>query len=586
MGHYIPEELVETVRFRTDIIEVISEYVLLKKRGRNYVGLCPFHSETSPSFTVAPDKQIFHCFGCGVGGNVFRFLMLKENLTFPEAVRWLAERAGVSMPQNFAADSRQLREKERAFQANEMVMNLYCSILNSNEGKVAKRYLAGRGITPEMQKRFQLGFAPLRRDFLLKHLGNRGYRPDELVKLGLIIKSKRNSTRYLDRFRNRVIFPICDVRGRVIGFGGRVLDERQPKYLNSPETKVFNKSKVLYGLHQAGQAIRDSGYAVLVEGYLDVITAHQYGFKNVVAPLGTSLTREQGRQLRRYASEVVIAFDADAAGMAAAVRGLDILQSLGCRVRVAGIPDGKDPDDFIRKRGKAAWQDLIESAPSLIEFKLKHAAKNRRLDSITVKTEVLEAVLPNLAAIKNIVEREESLKRVASYLNLSWEAVSGELRRFVDKGRKKWPISDKIVNNKHNIEQDAREKAERGLLKIVLESPGFIRQVQEELKGDFFRRPGYQNIYDSFLNSDDFQLSKLFEQVKEEEQSLLSGLLAEEKPEGNPHRLLEDYIHIIKRGMKRERREKILQEINRAEKAGDQELVVKLLHKLKHIDAG
>lgn len=580
----LPEELVEEVGARTDLVQLVAEYVHLEKRGRHFVGLCPFHQEKTPSFTVTPEKQLFYCFGCGVGGNAFKFVMLKENVSFPEAVRRLAARAGVRMP---AVAKQETGEMDRVRQAHALAAKFFQDILKNHPvAEEARRYLAARGISREMQERFQLGYAPPHWDALINYLKEQGYAPDELVAWGLAVRGEKG---VYDRFRNRIIFPIADVQGRVIGFGGRVLDDALPKYLNSPETVLFNKGNVLYGIHLAREGIRERGYAVLVEGYADVITAHRYGVTNAVAPLGTALTKQQGQLLLRYTMDVVIAFDADAAGVAASIRGLDLLQEIGCRVRVVTVPEGKDPDEFLRREGIEAWEALVARAVPLLEYKLEKFLSGRRCSTAAEKLAALRYVLPNLRVMRNAVEREEGIRTVERMLSLSWETILGELKKFEANAEEKRLNPDKIANKRHNIVIKGRpEQLEAGLLRLLLEDAGLIPQVRAELGETFFKHSGYQRIFDTILRMGDrfSGPATLANYLEEEEQNILCALLADELAPGDRKRMAEDYIAALKRAQRRDRRQKLLADLAAADRAGDSLRVAELLQEIQRLDAG
>lgn len=581
MGGLIPADVVESVRLATDIVQLIGEYVRLEKKGKNYVGSCPFHQERDPSFTVSPDKQIFYCFGCGTGGNVFKFLMLQENLTFPEAVYRLADRAGITVPRpGGPREGSRAWLEEQAWEINAMVRDFYHHFLTHRpEAKEARSYLERRGVSRHTQGIFQLGYAPPGWDTLLQFLASRNCPSHRAVELGLLIRGERG--KLYDRFRNRLIFPICNAQGRVVGFGGRVLDDSQPKYLNTPETIVFNKGQLLFGLHLARAAIREQGYAIIMEGYMDVITAHQHGIHNAVASLGTSLTAEQGHLLSRYTKDVVIAYDADTAGVAATIRGLDLLQQLGFRVRVVTIPEGKDPDEYIRQHGGEKWRQLVETAASLLDYKLSQAAKKGG-DAASL----LAQVLPNLAAMPGEVEREEGIKRVAARLSLSWEAVRDALQRFSRNSGKKWPNPDKIAKNKHNIIASGRNKAELLLVQLLLHYPGYVREVRQQLGESFPRDPGLRQIYQFICREGEavrVDPAAWMHELDEEEQHLLSQLLMEKIPGDDPVKIIPDLVCTIQRSNIQEKRERLVQELAEAERIGDQGRVARILSDLQSL---
>ena len=367
-GGPIPEEVIERVREHYDIVDVVGRYVQLKKSGRNYFGLCPFHSEKTPSFSVSPEKQIYYCFGCGEGGNVIKFIMEMEQLTFVEAVRRLAEEAAIPLPQVGTISDPEDGPRKRMREALEWACRLYHHILlNTDQGRDAFRYLQERGVSMETIKEFRLGYAPSSGDILLRFLKRKGFSEKLQEEAGLISSSDSATLprRFFDRFRGRVMFPIHDSQGRVIAFGGRMLGEGHPKYLNSPETPLFHKGRQLFNFHRARRAIRRERQAILFEGYMDVIAAWQAGIQTGVASLGTSLSDDQARMIRLNAEHVTICYDADDAGQAAADRGLEVLKERGCLVKVAQMPPGMDPDDFLRKRGADAFREeiLAEALP-------------------------------------------------------------------------------------------------------------------------------------------------------------------------------------------------------------------------------
>jgi len=581
---FIPENTLEDILSRVDIVEVVSDYVRLKKKGKNYVGPCPFHQERDPSFTVSSEKQIFYCFGCGAGGNVFKFLMLYEGLTFQESVENLARRVGVTLPAAGKGFNQQRQKKvDLAFKVNLLAKEFFQHVLNQWEEAVpAREYLQRRGLSPEIISRFELGYAPGAWRGLVRHLNKNGVSADILISLGLAARGKRGA---YDRFRSRVMFPIRNVSGNVVGFGGRILGTGEPKYLNTPETEYFNKSRVLYGLHEARRFIRESGYAVIMEGYMDVISARQHGVNNAVASLGTSLTKDQVQLLMRYTRDVIIAYDADAAGVAATLRGLDLMQELGCRVRVISIPDGKDPDEFLQAHGYKGWQELVANAEPLLEYKFRQI-KSGAAGKADTKSALLEQVLPNLANMHDEVERAEGIKLLAARLHTSWDAVAGEYNRFIEKERKKRPNSDKIAKIKHNISQqlDARTKAERMLLRLVLENPQLVSTVQRELEENFFKHPAHRRIFTTALplmQRQDYCAAVIFDMLDEGDQKILGDLLMEDVPDEKPAEILPSYIEAMHRFLKKERRESLMDTLVEAEKVGDQKRVSEILEELQ-----
>lgn len=586
---YIPNETVEEVLVRADIVQIISEYVLLKKRGKDYFGICPFHQENTPSFSVAPDKQIFYCFGCHAGGDVFKFLMLKEGYSYPEAIRQIALRVGVTIPDDYNINNtREVQERQRAYKIITVAAKFFIASLASAGGKVAQKYLASRKISADIQEEFQIGYALDGWDSLIKFFTAKGCKVSELDQLGLVIKNQQR-TSYYDRFRSRIMLPIHDASGRIVGFGGRTTDDSLPKYLNTPETNLFNKRNLLYGLHLARVAMRAEGYVVVVEGYLDVIAAHQHGIKNVVATLGTALTRDQVKLLQRYTDEIIIAYDADAAGQRAALRGLDLVQELGCRVKILQIPAGQDPDDYIHTNGVGGWNSLIRDAYDLIDYKLKVAFNEGIPVTAVEKIAVLQEMLTNLASIDNPIEREENIKRVATALNLSWEIVASELKRY--QKRKKYPQRDKFVQKSNNtINKDdfinAFQQAEFLLLVIILADFQYFSIAKEQVQPEHLENNQLKAIYSLLLKSDDRQQNTpalLMPYLDDDGKVLLSRLLSQEIPGDKPADILRDCIKTILTQADHRDRQMILERIKQAEQAGDKNLIAELLQQLQQL---
>lgn len=431
-GRIYNEEALNEIRARTDIVEVVSGYVLLKQAGNTYKGLCPFHTEKTPSFTVSAEKQLFYCFGCGAGGDVFSFVMKIENMNFGDAARMLAERVGVTLFQDESPQARAAREKRRRlYDCMEAACRHFETVFaKSSDAKEARDYVKRRGISHDTARCFRLGYAPREWDSVLKTLTGSGFLREELVSAGLIIPSKSGKGHY-DRFRGRLMFPITDISGRVIGFGGRVLDDSEPKYLNSPETALFRKGKTVYGLALAKNSIRCESKAVIVEGYMDAIMCHQFGFTNVTATLGTALAKEQAETVSRYAPQVIIAYDADAAGGAATLRGMEILAGVGAGVRVAVLPQGEDPDSMLRKSGREAFAKVLEDAKPLTAYKLYLIASKTDTSKLDERVKAAKEAAQVLANVESAVERTEYAKKAAKMLGVSEEAMQRDIDRSV-----------------------------------------------------------------------------------------------------------------------------------------------------------
>jgi DNA primase len=531
--------LVEEIKTRIDIVEIVSNYVSLKRKGKNYVGLCPFHSEKTPSFTVNPENQMFYCFGCGIGGDVFNFIMQKEGLNFKETLEFLAEKAGIEVSA-FSLSAKEVREKNEhnlIIQALKIAMKFYqFSLTRTQGGKNALGYLQKRGLNKQTIDHFMIGFAPNSLDSMYRTLIGKGISQEILEKAGLISKGK-NGRSYFDRFRNRIMFPIQNYQGIVVGFGGRVLDQSLPKYLNSPETAVFNKRTILYGLSQSKDAIRRYDQAVILEGYMDVVAAHQFGIKNAVASLGTSLTTEQGKLLSRYTKNVVIAYDGDAAGEAATLRGLEILRGLGFRVNIARLPRGKDPDDLLRTDGPESFTEIISTAQPLILYQLENIIKEMEL-SPRGKAEAAEKFFAVLSNVKSTLEINEYLRLFSEELQVHEETLRSEFGKFLqqrkNQGHRNAVTRNNIQVNKFFLKENAGvNKAEREVLRHLLyqkiSNKDLINRINEEVFLNRYHRDIYY-AYQQNLKAMDNNLQNIFSSLNyEESKNILLSILVEGK---------------------------------------------------------
>ncbi len=480
------DEFIDRLRSESDIVSIVSDYVSLKKKGKNYWGCCPFHGEKTPSFSVNQDKGFFYCFGCQTGGNVFNFLMKVENITFFEAVKLLAKKLNIAVPEKEKTPRELAKEQELAkiYQANELARDFFHACLTkTNYGIPAREYLASRGISAEAIDFLKLGFAPPLWDKLSLTLSERGVALDILLKSGL--SAPRNSgDGVYDRFRNRIMFPISDVRGRIVGFGGRVLDNSQPKYLNSPETEVFNKRHVLYGLENAYKPIRELGQVIIVEGYMDVITLYTQGIKNVVASLGTAFTPEQARHLIKLNATLFFSYDSDAAGQIATVRALETVRSLGTIVKVVTIPDGKDPDEFVRKHGHQAFLELINSAQPLLDYQLDQALKSDDYSTVQGKIAVVGKLTPILAETDNAVAVNAHITRLSQVLAIDESALRSEITKYIIQVKKDKNVKPgKTINIAllHNQPATAVIQAERQLIRLMCDDLSLIPYILSKL---------------------------------------------------------------------------------------------------------
>lgn len=421
------DELIDEIKNKNDIVDIISQYVILKRSGRNFFGLCPFHKEKSPSFSVSPDKQIFHCFGCGVGGNVFHFVQKIENLNFIETIEMLAERTGISLPTlNNNVDNELLKLKSRIYEINEETAKFYHENLYKPTSKEAQNYIKKRKLDNRTLKNFLIGYSGNFNE-LYTHLKSKGFKEEEILASGLV--NKNENGKFIDRFRKRLMFPIQDTRNRVIAFGGRILDDSKPKYINSSENIVYSKGRHLFGLNIAKR--ENMKKIIIVEGYMDAISLHQRGITNVVASLGTAMTESQGRLLRKSSEQVIIGYDSDGAGQAATMRGLEILQGLGCDIRILQIEGAKDPDEFIIKYGPERFLKYVDNAISLVEYKIKTLKKDLDINNTSDKIKFLKEIAKELSKINNSLEREVYVDKISMEYKISKEAIYSEINKLL-----------------------------------------------------------------------------------------------------------------------------------------------------------
>ncbi len=421
----IPSHIIQEITEKCDIVDFVSKYVRLKRSSGEYVGLCPFHGEKTPSFHVSADKQLYHCFGCGEGGTIINFVMKMENLSFLEAVKYLGEQVGVAVPENSDYDDKIAKRKQRLYEINKEAGRFFYTMLGSDEGKVAREYFSSRGLSKETIVKFGLGYAPDSWDKLFKHLKSKGFSEYEALDAGLIVKSQKGSA--YDRFRNRVMFPIFDIRGNLIAFGGRVLDDSKPKYLNTSDTPIFDKSSNLFALNLAKKSTNKT--YVTVEGYMDVITLHQYGVDTAVASLGTSLTDGHALLLKRYADEVVLCYDSDEAGIKAANRGMEILSRHDIKTKVISLPGAKDPDEFCRKNGVDAFLMAISGAKNPVLYKIGNLKAKYDLSAPDQKVEFLKEAAGELVKLNSQMEQEVYAKEIAASCDVSFDAVMAQIKQ-------------------------------------------------------------------------------------------------------------------------------------------------------------
>lgn len=552
----IPDETIEQIRLNVDIVDIIGEYIPLKKQGRNFFGLCPFHGEKTPSFSVAPDKQIFHCFGCKVGGNAYTFLMEIEGWSFLEAVQHLAEKTGIEIPQipRDSQSSGQSNQHQEMIKMHELLVKLYHYCLTETDfGKEALAYLKARGIAEQTIKAFQIGYSPQSWDFTASFLLRRGFSLEIAQKAGLLTKRDFDG-KIFDRFRNRIMFPIQNAKGETIAFGGRVLKEGEPKYLNTPETPIFNKSQTLYGFHLAREMIRKKRQTILFEGYVDVISAHEAGVHNAIATLGTALTSEQANRIRRTSETVIICYDSDYAGMNATLKAAELLDNAGCFVKIANLPDGYDPDEYIQKHGgKKFIDDVLAQSVTVMTFKIKALRQGKNLQDEGERLRFIEEVLKEVSKLSNPIERDHYLRQLAEEFSLSLDALKKQFyflrsKRIKDKDPR---LRDANLGKSlvKNSLLPAHQNAERMLLAHMMKNQEIASTVKERIGGSFnidehSALAAY--IYAYYANEPHSDVRKLIETIDDKQVlQLASELAITEINNDISDEALQDYIRVI-----------------------------------------
>jgi DNA primase len=548
-----PENFLQELCERNDIVDVVSGYVrLTKKSGSNQFGLCPFHSEKTPSFSVSADKQIYHCFGCGKGGGVINFIMEIENLSFPEAVEFLARRANMPLPEQ--EDSAESRRRERMFALNRDTARYFFEQLKAPGSAAAGAYMEKRKISPQTAVKFGLGFAPDSWDGLRNAMRAKGYSDNELFDAGLVRRGKSGG--FYDTFRARLMFPVIDVRGNVIGFSGRVLGDGEPKYMNSPETLVFSKSRNLFGLNLAKKS--KCGYIILCEGNIDVVSMHQAGFDSAVASLGTSLTPEQARLISRYKNEVVIAYDSDGAGQKASQRAIGLLEKLDVKVRVLRMTGAKDPDEFIKANGADAFRNLLDKSEDQIDYRLRSVTDKYDLKADDQKVAFLKEATDLVARLPGSVERQVYAMRVSSMTGVTADAVNAEVERRRKKLlTKAQGESERAMHPEKELQPSQKEfrydnpvsaAAEEGVIRLLFLDPSLFRGRAGPDSGDF-SSPELAKIYSAMRarleKGGTLTMAALGDELSPEETGLLAGILQKPEVLQNGAKALEDYIDKI-----------------------------------------
>ena len=573
------DELIEEIRSSNDIVDVISKYVTLKRSGRNFFGLCPFHKEKSPSFAVSPDKQIFHCFGCRAGGNVIHFISKIEGLDFKDTLELLANRVNIELPTlDNLEDDKTARLKSKVYEINKIAAEFYHENLYKPTSKIAQEYIKKRKLDNRTLKAFLIGYAGNFNELYLL-LKQKGYTEEEMLASSLVKRTENGG--YMDSFRKRLMFPIQDVRERVIAFGGRVLDDSKPKYINSPENIVYSKGRNLFGLNVAKK--HDTRKIIIVEGYMDAISLYQRGITNVVASLGTAMTEAQGRLLRRYSEQVILGYDADGAGQAAILRGMEILQNLGCDIRVLQIEGAKDPDEYVLKYGPERFQKCVDNAISLVEFKVKVLLKELNIENTNDKIKFLNEIAKILAKVTNQMEREIYVDKIAKEYKISKEAIYAEVNKLMYKdnqGSKK--LEKRVVTmvpkeEKENSVSEAVLKRENLVIYLLINE---YSKCYEKIKNlitlnyiqDDTNKQILKKMYEEFEkgNSNTSQLLDWFQDEKII--SHITEIMAGDFEITDVNKAIDDLISIYEKEKLISRRNEILKKLESVSEAGSEEV--------------
>ena len=573
------ESFKEQVRSTANIVEVISGYVPLKKRGQNFWGCCPFHGEKTPSFAVNPAKNMFYCFGCHEGGDIFKFIMKIENCDFIDALKLLAGRYGIAVPERHktAVEIRREKLRERIYETNATATKFFqACLLKTDYGKAALAYLRNRGINDDIIASFSIGYALNSYTALLSNLGRRGFKGEELMAAGLVAEGREKQL--YDKVRNRVMIPIKDPKGKIVGFGGRVLDNSTPKYLNTAETVWFNKRRLLFAMDVAYKAIRQSHQAIVVEGYMDAISLHAAGIMNVVASMGTAFATEQAKLLKRIADEVVFCYDSDSAGRRASVRAVSIARAEGLKVRIAGVPEGKDPDEYVRHYGKEAFEQVIQNALEGIDFQIEETILQSDTANLAGKVEAVSNILPFLLECKSEIEAAEHMRRLAQRLTIDEGLIVEEYRKAIKKGGAR---KESVYVPVPDVKQfNARRQAEEQLLAVLLEEPWLAEDCQPVLQQSGWSDNALAQIYAYLLAlhaESAFTIDKLNDALDGAAQSALAGIRTRAVPTQDGKQFVDDCLRQLQRSFLEQEYEKHRLLADEYERLADERFMQELL---------
>ncbi len=575
------DELIDEIKNNNDIVDVVSQYVHLKRSGRNYFGLCPFHNEKSPSFAVSPDKQIFHCFGCGVGGNVIHFISKIEGINFRESIELLAERANITLPKlESIGDNKTQELKDKIYQINKNAAYFYHENLYKPTAKAAQEYVKIRKLNNATLKEFLIGYSGNFNE-LYNFLKTKGFSDEAILASDLVNRNDRGQ--FIDRFRHRLMFPIQDVRGRIIAFGGRVLDDSKPKYINSPENLVYSKGRHLFGLYNAKK--HDTKKILIVEGYMDVISLHQRGITNVVASLGTAMTEAQGRLLRRSSEQIILGYDADGAGQEAIVRGLDILRNLGCDVRVLQISGAKDPDEYVTKYGPERLKKCIDDAISLVEFKVRVLKRTLNLDNTADKIKFLNEVAKILARVENSMEQEIYIEKISKDYDISKEALYSEIKKILYPKNTNSKILEKrntqynIVKKEDTKISEARLKRENTIIAMLLMSNANVySKIKNKIKPEDFKYEKNKKILEKVYAEYEKGITEIYDVLSlfEDEDIInhITEIMAKDYGITDIDKGIDDILNTYERENLKEKRDEILKSLEDSELDNESKLAL------------
>lgn len=575
------DELIDEIKNNNDIVDVVSQYVHLKRSGRNYFGLCPFHNEKSPSFAVSPDKQIFHCFGCGVGGNVIHFISKIEGINYRESIELLAERANITLPKlESIGDNKTQELKDKIYQINKEAAYFYHENLYKPTAKPAQEYVKKRKLNNATLKEFLIGYSGNFNE-LYNFLKSKGFSDEAILASDLVNRNDRGQ--FIDRFRHRLMFPIQDVRGRIIAFGGRVLDDSKPKYINSPENLVYSKGRHLFGLYNAKK--HDTKKILIVEGYMDVISLHQRGITNVVASLGTAMTEAQGRLLRRSSEQIILGYDADGAGQEAIVRGLDILRNLGCDVRVLQISGAKDPDEYVTKYGPERLKKCINDAISLVEFKVRVLKRTLNLENTADKIKFLNEVAKILARVENSMEQEIYIEKISKDYDISKEALYSEIKKILYPKNTSSKILEKrntqynIVKKEDTKISEARLKRENTIIAMLLMSNANVySKIKNKIKPEDFKYEKNKKILERVYAEYEKGITEIYDVLSlfEDEDIInhITEIMAKDYGITDIDKGIDDILNTYERENLKEKRDEILKSLEDSELDNESKLAL------------